>query len=114
MTNKVSPVTEQGNDAYEVPPAPPTATRAEMRTTGKAIRHKVPRESHGEWKPAADRGDPVAVLEAQDKDRLPEYIPVRYGRMLASPFAFMRGAAAIMAGDLAGSPDTGITRAALR
>ena len=109
MTQKVSQATEPGADTYEVPPAPPSATRTEMRTAGKAIRKKVPRESHGAWKPAADRKDPVAILEAQDKDRLPEYIPVRYGRMLASPFAFLRGAAAIMAGDLAGSPDTGIT-----
>ena len=80
---------EQPGDTYEAPPSPtPSVSRAEMREAGKAIRKKVAREAHGAWKPAADRPDPVAVLEAQDRTRLPEYVPVRYGRMLASPFAW--------------------------
>jgi uncharacterized protein (DUF2252 family) len=68
----------------------------------------VPRSSHGEWSPAPDRPDPVAVLQAQAVTRLQELIPIRYGRMLVSPFAFYRGAAAVMAADLAATRWTGI------
>src|SRR5262245_10411065 len=75
---------------------------------GKAARAKVPRSSHAAWKPAARRRDPVAVLEGQAKSRVPELVPIRYGRMLASPFAFFRGGAAIMAMDLAKSPQSGL------
>jgi uncharacterized protein (DUF2252 family) len=70
----------------------------------------MPREQLGEYKPAADRSDPVAILEEQGKSRLQELVPLRYARMLTSPFAFLRGAAAIMAADLgAGVRSTGIT-----
>src|SRR5262245_35207062 len=75
---------------------------------GKAARAKVPRSSHAAWKPAARRRDPVAVLEGQAESRVPELVPIRYGRMLASPFAFFRGGAAIMAMDLAKSPQSGL------
>jgi uncharacterized protein (DUF2252 family) len=68
----------------------------------------VPRAVHGEWKPAGDRPDPVAVLEAQGETRVAELLPIRYGRMAESPFGFFRGAAAGMAADLAGTPNTGI------
>jgi uncharacterized protein (DUF2252 family) len=74
---------------------------------GRAARLAVPRATHGEWRAAPDRLDPVAILEAQGASRVPQLLPVRYGRMVASPFAFYRGAAAVMAADLAGSPRTG-------
>ncbi|MFG2824968.1 DUF2252 domain-containing protein [Kitasatospora sp. NPDC048365] len=76
---------------------------------GRQARKQVPRSAHGEWEPAADRPDPVAVLEAQAGARLPELLPIRYGRMSASAFAFLRGAAAVMAADLASGPHTGLT-----
>src|SRR6476659_8163903 len=85
------------------------ATSMDQRAAaGKAARAKVPRSSHAAWKPAARRRDPVAVLEGQAKSRVPELVPIRYGRMLASPFAFFRGAAAIMAMDLAKTPKSGL------
>ena len=85
-----------------------TASPEERAAAGKAAREKVPRSSHGEWKPAARRRDPVKVLEDQAKSRVPELVPIRYGRMLASPFTFYRGAAAIMAMDLAKTPESGL------
>jgi uncharacterized protein (DUF2252 family) len=75
---------------------------------GRGAREEVPRAIHGDWEPAADRPDPVKVLEQQAESRVPELVPIRYGRMLASAFTFYRGAAAIMAMDLAGSPDSGL------
>ena len=83
-------------------------SREQLYTEGKAVRDACPRESHAAWKPAADRSDPIEILEASNKGRLPELIPVRYGRMIPSPFVFYRGAAAIMAADLAHTPNTGI------
>ena len=68
----------------------------------------MPRSAHGDWTPAADRPDPVAVLQAQAASRVQELIPIRHGRMLVSPFTFYRGAAAVMAADLAATPDSGI------
>jgi uncharacterized protein (DUF2252 family) len=76
---------------------------------GKAARNEVPRSSHGNWEPAATRPDPVALLEEQAETRVPELVPLRYGRMLVSPFTFYRGAALIMAADLAASPRSGLT-----
>src|SRR5215468_10105450 len=75
---------------------------------GRAARQSVPRSAHGEWAPAATRPDPVAVLAAQTASRVQELVPIRYGRMLVSPSTFYRGAAAVMAGDLAATPDAGI------
>jgi uncharacterized protein (DUF2252 family) len=91
--------------APKVAPHPSIAERDEL---GKATRKKWPRESHAEWAPKPDRPDPVGLLEAQAATRIPELVPIRYGRMLASPFAFYRGAAAIMASDLATLPHTGL------
>ena len=85
-----------------------TASAEERAAAGKAAREKVPRSSHGEWEPPARRRDPVKVLEDQAKSRVPELVPIRYGRMLASPFTFFRGAAAIMAMDLAKTPQSGL------
>jgi uncharacterized protein (DUF2252 family) len=73
---------------------------------GKALRKKFPRIKLGAYKPAAKRADPVSILMAQGKTRLPELVPIRYARMLASPFAFLRGGAAIMAADLAAQGKT--------
>ncbi len=81
---------------------------AERAARGKAARAEVPRSSHAEWAPAA-REDPVAVLEAQAATRVPELVPIRYGRMLVSPFTFFRGSAAVMAGDLSDTPRSGIS-----
>ena len=76
---------------------------------GKELRKQVPRSSHFDWVPAADRPDPLDLLQAQDQDRLQHLLPIKYGRMLASPFAFLRGSAVVMAADLAASPVTGHT-----
>jgi uncharacterized protein (DUF2252 family) len=75
---------------------------------GKAARADVPRSSHGEWEPAPGRRDPVDLLEEQAHTRVPELVPIRYGRMLTSPFAFFRGGAYLMAADLAGTPRSGL------
>ncbi|MGH2966743.1 MAG: DUF2252 domain-containing protein [Solirubrobacterales bacterium] len=85
-----------------------TASADERAAAGKAAREKVSRSSHGEWKPASRRRDPVKVLEDQAKSRVQELVPIRYGRMLASAFTFYRGAAAIMAMDLANTPQSGL------
>jgi len=69
----------------------------------------APRSSHGDWRPAGGRPDPLHILEEQAASRVPELVPIRYGRMLVSPFTFFRGAAAIMADDLAATPDSAIT-----
>jgi uncharacterized protein (DUF2252 family) len=76
---------------------------------GRAARAEVPRSAHGRWAPAPDRPDPVALLEEQAESRVPQLVPIRYGRMLVSPFTFYRGAALIMASDLAATPVSGIT-----
>lgn len=85
-------------------------TIEERMEAGKKLRAKHPRIKQGNYKPSAKRADPVAILEAQGKTRLPELVPVRYARMLTSPFAFLRGGAAIMAADLAAQEKpTGLT-----
>src|SRR5580765_6350442 len=75
---------------------------------GRAARTQAPRSSHGTWQSVTDRPDPVALLEEQAQSRVPDLVPIRYGRMLDSPFAFFRGAALIMAADLAETPRSGI------
>ncbi len=87
---------------------PKSLSRAEGMAMGKALREQVPRSRHEEWQPTPNRPDPVALLEESNQGRLPELIPIRYGRMLKSPFAFLRGAANIMAADLSQTPKTGI------
>jgi uncharacterized protein (DUF2252 family) len=76
---------------------------------GRELRNRVSRGSHADWQPSAARLDPVAILEASNVGRLPELIPLRYGRMLVSPFTFLRGSAAVMASDLAQTPTTGLS-----
>jgi uncharacterized protein (DUF2252 family) len=95
-------------------PATKTADRVvhltveERAAAGKAARLKAPLEVHGEWVPAPDRPDPLALLEEQAKSRVEELVPIRYGRMAASPFAFYRGAAYVLAADLGPTPRTGL------
>ena len=81
---------------------------AERAARGKAARAEVTRASHGDWEPALHRPDPVELLEEQAQTRVPELVPIRYGRMLVSPFTFYRGAAYLMASDLASGPRTGL------
>jgi uncharacterized protein (DUF2252 family) len=81
----------------------------ERLARGKAARVEAPRTGHGRWEHAPDRPDPVALLEEQAATRVPGLVPVRYGRMLVSPFTFYRGAALIMASDLAATPVSGVT-----
>src|SRR5215208_1359510 len=84
------------------------ASHQQRHERGRATCRVVPRTSHAAWTPAQDRPDPVDLLEAQARDRLPDLLPIRYARMMASPFAFMRGSAIVMAHDLASTPKTGI------
>src|SRR5271167_117672 len=80
----------------------------ELRAMGKSLREKCPRGSHALWKAPANRPDPLRLLEQSNKGRIKELIPIRYGRMLRTPFTFYRGAALSMAADLAGTPATGL------
>lgn len=80
---------------------------AEGMSAGKSLRKKTPRSAQSEWAPAPGR-DPIDVLQASDRGKIPELLPIRYGRMKKSPFAFYRGAASLMAMDLAGTPTTGL------
>ncbi|MFJ9434142.1 DUF2252 domain-containing protein [Streptomyces sp. NPDC101490] len=84
-------------------------TPSERAARGKEARRRVPRSSHGRWIPSSQRPDPLDVLAQQCTDRLPDLVPLRYARMAASPFAFLRGAAAVMAADLAAPRHTGLT-----
>ena len=78
------------------------------RDAGKALRKQVSRRSHAKWSPAADRPDPISLLEEQNRTRLEHLVPLRFERMSASPFTFLRGTAIVMAADLAATPVTGI------
>lgn len=81
---------------------------AERFAAGKALRQKVKRSDLAEYHPPTNRGDPIAILEAEATTRLPDLVPIRYARMLASPFAFLRGSAAVMIQDIAPAPTTGL------
>ncbi len=94
--------------ATDVPGHAAELSTTERAAAGKAARERAPRSSHGEWEPATDRPDPVDVLERQAADRVSDLVPLRYGRMLVSAFTFYRGAAAIMAADLAATPSSGL------
>jgi uncharacterized protein (DUF2252 family) len=86
----------------------PLPTLEERRAAGRALRQRVPRSALGRWRPAEDRPDPVDLIEETHAGRLPRLIPLRVGRMAASPFAFLRGSAALMGEDFADLPRTGI------
>jgi uncharacterized protein (DUF2252 family) len=93
---------------YQLDTALGHLTPAERAVRGKAARAEVPLESHAMFDPPPDRPDPIALLEEQSATRLPNLVPVRYGRMMASPFSYYRGAALPMAADLATTPVTGL------
>jgi uncharacterized protein (DUF2252 family) len=83
-------------------------TSSDTKQIIKELRQQAPRSSHGEWAPSADRPDPLSLLQEQDKGRLERLLPIKYGRMLESPFAFLRGSAVVMSADLASTPVTGL------
>jgi hypothetical protein len=85
----------------------PSGTLAERHDRDVGLRQKIPREEHADLHGPAEH-DPVAILAREDRTRVPELVPVRYERMLASPFAFLRGAAAVMAQDLRRQPTAGV------
>ena len=87
----------------------PGPSREQRVAKGKAARAEVPRSSHADFPVGPDRPDPLSLLEGQGLDRVPELLPIRYGRMASSAFAFFRGAALPMASDLARTPRSGLT-----
>jgi uncharacterized protein (DUF2252 family) len=87
----------------------PKTTIGERVAHGRGLRAELPHERHGEWAPPSNRADPLAILERQSAERISDLVPIRYGRMAASQFAFFRGAAAVMAADLAGTPAGGLS-----
>jgi uncharacterized protein (DUF2252 family) len=98
------PVASSGLPAEPVPIEPPLPTPRERLAAGKARRAQVPRRAHAAWRPPADRTDPVLLLEESSRPRLQHLVPIRYGRMLRSPFTFLRGSPIVMAHDLAATP----------
>src|ERR1700743_396130 len=105
--------TQEDPGGHEATAGRPRAAHAVLQSgesteRGRAARDAVPRGAHGDWAPAPDRPDPIAVLKHQAATRVQDLVPIRYGRMLVSPFTFYRGAAAVMAADLARTPDSGI------
>jgi Uncharacterized protein conserved in bacteria (DUF2252) len=99
---------EQDRSAESRPTGGRRSTPDERAARGRQARAEVPRASHAEWTPWGERPDPIALLEEQAVSRVPELVPIRHGRMLVSPFAFFRGAAYVMASDLARTPRSGI------
>ena len=83
-------------------------TRAERRLLGRDLRKVTPRSSHSGWTAPTSRRDPIALLDDQNRRRFPDLVPIRWGRMVATPFTFYRGAAAVMAADLATTPVSGL------
>jgi Uncharacterized protein conserved in bacteria (DUF2252) len=81
----------------------------ERQTRGKQLRQKVGRGSQADWSPKNGKRDPVAAIVAANRDRLPQLVPIKMGRMAAAPFAFFRGSVPLMAADLATLPVTGLT-----
>lgn len=95
----------RGAASMALPEAPPVAALMEE---GRQLRTQAPRSSHADWSPPADRPDPLELLGAQDQTREQDLVPIRYGRMMVSPFAFYRGSAVVMARDLSTTPTTGL------
>ncbi|MFB9644279.1 DUF2252 domain-containing protein [Microbacterium terregens] len=100
-------MSDQAQSTTMTPPAPSDFDG--RRAFGRAARIRTPRTSHAVWSPPADRADPVSLLEEQATSRVPDLVPVRHGRMMVSPFTFYRGAALLMAADLATTPNSGLT-----
>jgi len=105
MTDRSPP---RSGRAFGLDVAVARLTSAERAERGKAARSALPREGHAVFDPPAHRADPVGLLERQAASRLPDLVPVRYGRMLTSPFSYFRGAALPMAADLAATPVSGL------
>jgi uncharacterized protein (DUF2252 family) len=101
------PTDPQHPNFEQLPTFAPRPSRAELIARGEAMRKQCPRSAHAEWNPPHDRPDPVRLVEEGNAGRIPDLIPLRHGRMLASPFTFYRGTALNMAVDLAGTPTTG-------
>lgn len=97
-----------GSDSYRTLRRQPMP-RAERIRLGRSLRQEIPRSTLGEWKPPANRPDPVELIKRSHEGRLESLIPIRVGRMISSPYGFLRGAAAVMAWDVAQLPSTGIT-----
>ena len=93
----------------KTPPRVAHLTRAERAAKGKAARTVASLTSHADFDPNGDRPDPIALLESQATSRVPELVPIRYGRMVTTPFAFYRGAALVMASDLSRTPSPGLS-----
>jgi uncharacterized protein (DUF2252 family) len=113
-TTRPTRIGQAGDDGARREPFASSWRRAHLTVDqrmarGREARRVASRSEHGRWEAAPDRPDPVALLEEQAATRVPELVPIRYGRMLVSPFTFYRGAAAIMAADLARTPASGIT-----
>src|SRR5258706_2634341 len=100
--------TKMGALHNPVPEKQISRTVADRRAAGRSLRKEVPRYGHRKWSPAPDRPDPISLLEEQNVSRQTQLVPIRYGRMVASPFGFLRGAAVVMAQDLAATPVTGL------
>jgi len=100
------------NHQIETPIRSPSQARFRSREEriqiGKSLRERLPRSRHAIWQPPAAGREPIEIIEASNRGRLQELIPIRYGRMLRSPFTFLRGSAALMAYDLATTPKTDI------
>lgn len=99
---------ERPQDGEPAPSNAPHRATEDRVAEGKALRDRVQRQAQGTFKRDGKRVDPIRILQASDKGRIKDLVPIRYGRMLQSPFTFYRGAAAVMAADLAGTPSTGI------
>ena len=109
MKKKLAPAAVSTNRGQ-----PPHMAPADRLAAGKRLRDKVARHVHATWKASADRADPLDVLRASDPERMNELVPIRYGRMLQSPFTFYRGSAGVMAADLADTPSHRDPRPGLR
>lgn len=107
-TQLLSSAPAERKTAGQILPQTHVQPLAERYTAGKAMRQDCPRSAQSEWQPPAGRADPVELLIENSRGRMEDLIPIRYGRMMASPFAFYRGAAAIMAYDLSHTPTTGL------
>ena len=108
MTERTAELQARRAVRYQLDSAPARMSVAERAARGKAARAEVPRNSHAEFDVPSDRPDPLALLEEQARSRLPELVPVRWGRMMVSPFTYYRGAALPMASDLAATPVSGL------
>lgn len=108
MKTTVSNMTDLPASLAKIPISPRFKSRADRLEAGKVLRGQLSRRDHADWHAPADRRDPIEILEESNQNRIRELVPIRYGRMLRSPFTFLRGSAALMAYDLATLPKTGL------